>query len=106
MTGFNGNNALHFAALNERKGIVEILIRSGIDLSVPNDSGLLPIELCKSPDVAELFLRDRSAIFSPIAQTRALLSDYIEQIGGGGFFLLSTSIVMLKDRHCYLWCCK
>lgn len=31
----NGNNALHFAALNERKGIIEILLRSGADPSIP-----------------------------------------------------------------------
>jgi hypothetical protein len=79
--GINGNNALHFAALNERKGIIEILIRSGADLSVPNQCGLLPVELCKTAAVAELFLRDRSNLFSPIAQTRTLLSDYIQQIG-------------------------
>lgn len=80
--GLNGNNALHFAALNERKGIIEILIRSGADLSVPNHCGLLPVDLCKSPAVADLFLRDRSNLFSPIAQTRTLLSEYIAQLGG------------------------
>jgi len=31
----NGNNALHFAAQNERKGIIEILLRSGADPSIP-----------------------------------------------------------------------
>lgn len=38
------------------------------------------MELAKNPSVRELFLRDRSAIFSPIVQTRMLLSDYIEQM--------------------------
>ena len=71
---------MHFAAINDRKGIVEILLRSGADPSIPNSSGTLPVELSKSPAVQELFLRDRSAIFSPIVQTRMLLSDYIEQM--------------------------
>ena len=76
----DGNNALHFAALNNRKGIIEILLRSGADPSVPNHAGLLPIELTKARDVKELFLRDRSGIFSPIAiaQTRAMLSEYVK----------------------------
>ncbi|KAJ1437210.1 hypothetical protein B484DRAFT_315111, partial [Ochromonadaceae sp. CCMP2298] len=41
----NGNNCLHFAAINDRKGIVEILLRSGADPSIPNGNGLLPVEL-------------------------------------------------------------
>lgn len=76
----DGNNCLHFAAINDRKGIVEILLRSGADPSIPNKTGILPVELTKAPSVRELFLRDRSAIFSPIVQTRMLLSDYIEQM--------------------------
>jgi hypothetical protein len=78
----DGNNALHFAALNERKGIVEILLRSGADPSVPNHLGLLPIELSQSPEVSELFLRDRSNIFSPmatIAQSRVAFSELAKQ---------------------------
>lgn len=76
----DGNNCLHYAAINDRKGIVEILLRSGADPSIPNRAGILPVELAKTPAVRELFLRDRSAIFSPIVQTRMLLSDYIEQM--------------------------
>ena len=75
----DGSNSLHFAALNNRKGIVEILLRSGADPSIPNTAGMLPVELATNEAVRELFLRDRSAIFSPIVQTRMLLSDYIEQ---------------------------
>lgn len=76
----DGNNALHFAAINNRKGIIEILLRSGADPSVPNHAGMLPIELTKSKDVKELFLRDRTGIFSPIAiaQTRAMLTEYVK----------------------------
>ena len=80
----DGNNALHFAALNERKGIVEILLRSGADPSVPNHAGLLPIELSKTTEVSELFLRDRSSIFSPIAsvaQSRVNFSEFTKQGG-------------------------
>lgn len=76
----DGNNCLHYAAINDRKGIVEILLRSGADPSIPNAAGILPVELAKTIPVRELFLRDRSAIFSPIVQTRMLLSDYIEQL--------------------------
>lgn len=76
----DGNNSLHFAAVNDRKGIVEVLLRSGADPSIPNKAGMLPVELAKTAPVKELFLRDRSGIFSPIVQTRMLLSDYIEQM--------------------------
>lgn len=76
----DGNNCLHYAAINDRKGIVEILLRSGADPSIPNRAGILPVELAKDRSVRELFLRDRSAIFSPIVQTRMLLSDYVEQM--------------------------
>jgi hypothetical protein len=79
MFSSSGNNCLHYAALNERKGIIDLLLRSGADSSVPNEAGLLPIEMTKHANVRELFLRDRSSIFSPIAQTRMLLSDYIQQ---------------------------
>lgn len=76
----DGNNCLHYAAKNDRKGIVEILLRSGADPSIPNKAGILPVELSNDASVRELFLRDRSTIFSPIVQTRMLLSDYIEQL--------------------------
>lgn len=65
----DGNNALHYAALNERKGIIEILLRSGLSASVPNNAGLLPVEMTQSGDVRALFLRDRSNIFSPVVQS-------------------------------------
>jgi hypothetical protein len=76
----DGNNCLHFAAINDRKGIVEVLLRSGADPSIPNTAGILPVELATDAAVRELFLRDRSAIFSPMVQTRMLLSDYVEQM--------------------------
>lgn len=38
------------------------------------------MELANEASVKELFFRDRSAVFSPIVQTRMLLSDYIEQM--------------------------
>ena len=59
---------------------MEILLRSGADPSIPNKAGILPVELSNDGSVRELFLRDRSTIFSPIVQTRMLLSDYIEQL--------------------------
>ena len=40
-----GSSPLHFAAANNHYGIVEILLRSGADPSVPNYEGNLPVEL-------------------------------------------------------------
>ena len=87
----NGNNSLHYAALNERKGIIEILLRYGADRSIPNNAGLLPIELAPSKLVKELFLRDRSSIFSPIVQSRVLLTDYIEQLNNNSPLPISSA---------------
>lgn len=47
-----------------------------------NEKGQLPVELSRTPDVVELFLRDRATIFSPIVQTRILQSEYISEMGG------------------------
>jgi len=93
----NGNNSLHYAALNERKGIIEILLRYGADRSIPNNAGLLPIEIAPSKLVKELFLRDRSSIFSPIVQSRVLLTDYIEQLNNNSP-LPSSSSSNVVDR--------
>jgi hypothetical protein len=89
----NGNNSLHYAALNERKGIIEILLRYGADRSIPNNAGLLPIEIAPSKLVKELFLRDRSSIFSPIVQSRVLLTDYIEQLNNNSPLPSSSSLL-------------
>lgn len=93
---------MHYAAINDRKGIVEILLRSGADPSIPNKAGILPVELAKAAFVRELFLRDRSAIFSPIVQTRMLLTDYIEQMNLGSPSSTSAHIpvVTATDSTC------
>lgn len=67
------NHPLHFAALNNHKGefnfrlesfsliscigIVEILLRSGADPSVPNAHGMIPAELTSEPMIRQLLLR-------------------------------------------------
>lgn len=71
------NNSLHLAALNGHKGVVEVLLRYGGDPSVPNGNGLLPVELAKDRFVRDLFLRDRSSIFSPVVQARSLFAEYL-----------------------------
>lgn len=39
------NTPLHFASMNNFKAIVEVLLRSGADPSVPNADGLIPAEI-------------------------------------------------------------
>lgn len=73
------NSSLHLAALNNNKGVVEVLLRSGADPSVPNGNGLLPVELAQNRFVRELFLRDRSNVFSPVVQARSLFAEYLSQ---------------------------
>lgn len=71
----NNDRPLHLAASNNRKGIVEILMRCGADPSVPNGSGLLPVELTSDPLIKNLLLKDRNlakgfSMFSPIGPIR------------------------------------
>jgi hypothetical protein len=51
------NNPLHFAARNGHKCVVEILLRSGADPSVPNSFGLIPAELTKDKTILALLMR-------------------------------------------------
>lgn len=76
----HGNNALHFAATNDQKTAIEILLRSGADPTVPNHDGMLPVELTESAVVKDLFNRDPTNIFSPMVQARALFHDYVVQL--------------------------
>ena len=62
----SGNTALHFAALNDRKGIVDVLLKSGADPSLPNDQGLIPLELCRTADIRSLLLTDLSHTNQPV----------------------------------------
>jgi hypothetical protein len=57
-----GCSAIHYAAVNNRKGIVELLLRSGGDPSIPNANGQLAAELCDDTDIHLLLLRDRSLL--------------------------------------------
>ena len=54
----NGNLPIHFASMNDRKGIIEILLRSGSDPSTPNNAGLIPAELCSLQEVRNILLRN------------------------------------------------
>ena len=58
-SGTCGSTPLHFAAMNNYSGMVEILLRSGADLSVPNNSGNIPIELCSEQNVKNILLSRR-----------------------------------------------
>lgn len=58
---------------------MEILLRSGANMSIPNNDGKLPVELSSHPEVRELFLRDRSGIFSPMVQAREVIRDYVAE---------------------------
>lgn len=78
-TDNNGNNGLHFAAKNEHRGVIEVLLRSGAEPSIPNHDGLLPVELSQNPVVKDLFLRDGTHLFSPMQQARALFAEYVQQ---------------------------
>ncbi len=77
-TDKNGNSCLHFAAQNEHRIAVEVLLRYGADPSIPNEAGLLPVEVTKNPAVAELFLRDRENIFSPVIQAKRVFAEYLQ----------------------------
>jgi ankyrin repeat protein len=57
-----GCTAIHYAAVNKHKGIVELLLRSGADPSIPNSNGQLAAELCDDVDIHTLLLRDRSLL--------------------------------------------
>lgn len=58
-----GSTPLHFAAANNHYGVVEILLRSAADPSVPNDNGNIPVELCTEQRVREVLLRPRGLIY-------------------------------------------
>lgn len=80
ITDKQGNCALHYASINEQKGAIEILLRSGADPTIPNETGTLPVELSESPMVKDLFIREPTHIFSPMVQARALFHDYVQQL--------------------------
>jgi ankyrin repeat protein len=51
------NNPLHFATRNSHKCVVEILLRSGADPSIPNSHGLIPAELTNDKNISSLLMR-------------------------------------------------
>lgn len=54
-----GNTALHLAAMNSHYNIIEVLLRSDANPAVPNDEGLIPVELAKEAAVKDVLLRRR-----------------------------------------------
>ena len=80
----SGSTALHFAAVNNRKGVVEVLLRSGADPSTPNGDGLIAGEMSTNPEVRALLTRDPSQLptmfggLSPLALTRQSLRALVE----------------------------
>ena len=72
----DGNFPLHIATLYNHRLIVEWLIRSGADTSVPNGDGKIPVELTDSVDIKNLLLKDRkvqksmTSLLSPIGLVR------------------------------------
>jgi hypothetical protein len=84
---------LHFAAVNNRKGIIEVLLRSGADPSIPNESGLLASELTSKADIRLLLSRDPTQTrsgslyghnLSAINQARQGLKAYAESNDSAG----------------------
>jgi hypothetical protein len=73
----NGNSCLHFAAQNQHRAVVEVLLRYGADPSIPNASGLVAVEMTNNPAVTELFMRDKGNIFSPVVQAKRLFAEYL-----------------------------
>eukprot|EP00605_Chrysophyceae_sp_TOSAG23-4_P001274 GSChrysophyteH1.ASY1.ANO1.1385.1 assembled CDS len=67
-----GNRALHFAAMNDRKLVVEVLLRSGADPSLPNENGQIPYELADSAEVRQVLLVDKTEIAQKILSPMAL----------------------------------
>ena len=80
----SGNTSLHFAAINNRKAVVEVLIRSGADPSTPNGEGVIAGELCTDAEIRALLLRDPSQLptmiggLSPFALTRQHMRALVE----------------------------
>ena len=68
----SGSRALHFAAINDRKYIVEVLLRSGADPSLPNDAGQIPYELATDVHVKKLLLIEKTQILSKMLSPIAL----------------------------------
>ena len=58
---------------------MEVLLKYGADPSIPNNSGLVPVEMTRNPYITELFMRDKANIFSPVVQARQLFGEYLEQ---------------------------
>lgn len=83
----SGSTALHFAATNNRKGIIEVLLLSGADPSIPNESGHLASELTSDKDIKMLLSREPSQVMntkssryaiSAINQARQSLKAHVE----------------------------
>jgi ankyrin repeat protein len=54
-----GNTPVHLAAMNSHSYVIELLLRFSADPAVPNDQGLIPVELAKDAATKEALLRRR-----------------------------------------------
>lgn len=62
-----GNTPLHLAALQSRTNVIQFLLEQrGIDETLANDDGLLPIDLCKNLNVAEMMQTLRTKYISKV----------------------------------------
>ena len=63
----DGDYSLHIAVVNNKKGVVEILLRSGVDPGIVNKDGKVAAELTTNNEIKQVLHRDRSSrIFSPV----------------------------------------
>lgn len=96
----SGSTALHFAAKNDRRGIVEVLLMSGADPACPNHEGECASELCTDSIIRELLTRNPSTplngslpyAMSPINFARHSIREHVASGGN-----LSTSSSLQKE---------
>lgn len=63
----DGDYSLHIAVVNNKKAVVEILLRSGVDPGIVNKDGKVAAELTTNNEIRQVLHRDRtSRIFSPV----------------------------------------
>ena len=53
---FVGNTPLHFAALENRKEVVELLLKHGADKEAQNADGKKPCDLAEDPETKKLLM--------------------------------------------------
>lgn len=59
------NRPLHYASKNNHKAVVDVLMRSGADPSIPNSEGLIPVELTTRSDIVNILMPSLELINKP-----------------------------------------